>query len=151
MVHEGDGAGDPLPQVPYHLDSTCESAPQSKRQVISRGINPEKVWQANGKRLLPITFDNVKYTMQPIKINEQYFTCLIGNQVKFIVPPCYHSWTESYFDLQSDWSPDEYQMVYAAVDRLVANFYGDYKFKAHNHLKEHGPSRPYGKLSTEQW
>ncbi|KAL2534105.1 hypothetical protein Adt_07456 [Abeliophyllum distichum] len=74
--------------------------------------------------------------------------------VRFIVPPCYPSWTEvleeqrarlrniieSYFDLHGDHSPDEYRMVCAAVDRLAADRYRDYKIKAHNHLKRIDPA-----------
>ncbi|KAL2471174.1 Uncharacterized protein Adt_39310 [Abeliophyllum distichum] len=69
ILHGGDGAGDPPPQLPHRLNSTCEFAPSSKRQGISRGINLEKVWQTNGKRSLPIVFDYVEHTMQPIKNN----------------------------------------------------------------------------------
>ncbi|KAL2461223.1 hypothetical protein Adt_44643 [Abeliophyllum distichum] len=32
--------------------------------------------------------------MQPIENNAKYFTRLVGNQVRFTVPPCYRSWTE---------------------------------------------------------
>ncbi|KAL2525484.1 Uncharacterized protein Adt_10538 [Abeliophyllum distichum] len=120
-----------------------------KLQSISRVINLEKVWQANGKMSLPIAFDNVERTMQHIENNAKYFTRLVGNQVRFTVPPCYPLWTESYFDLQGDRSPDEYRAVCAAVDRLATNCYRDYKLKAHNHLKAHGPSRPYGEMSAE--
>ncbi|KAL2527271.1 hypothetical protein Adt_12325 [Abeliophyllum distichum] len=58
---------------------------------------------------------------------------------------------ECYFNLQGDRSPNEYRMVCAAVDRLAANRYHDYKLKVYNHLKAHGPSRPYDKISTEDW
>ncbi|KAL2526274.1 hypothetical protein Adt_11328 [Abeliophyllum distichum] len=50
-----------------------------------------------------------------------------------------------------DQSPDEYRAVYTAVDRLVADRYRDYKIKAHNHLKAHGPSRPYGEMYAKDW
>ncbi|KAL2466543.1 Uncharacterized protein Adt_42394 [Abeliophyllum distichum] len=103
--------------------------------------------------------------MQSIRNNAKYFTHLVGNQVKFTVPPCYPLWTEvteeqpawlrsiidSYFDLQDDRSSDEYQIVCAAVDCLAVDRYRDYKLKAHNHLKAHGPNRPYDKLSTKDW
>ncbi|KAL2542828.1 Uncharacterized protein Adt_03806 [Abeliophyllum distichum] len=113
---------------------------------------------------LSIAFDNVKRTMQPIENNAKYFTRLVGNQVRFIVPPYYPSWTEvpeeqrarlrsiieSYFNLHgesvarlSTWA------VIVAVDRLAANRYRDYKLKVHNHLKAHGPSRLYGEMSAE--
>ncbi|KAL2453059.1 hypothetical protein Adt_45796 [Abeliophyllum distichum] len=59
--------------------------------------------------------------------------------------------SSSYFDLQSDRSPDEYWTVYASVDRLVADHYRDYKLKAHNQLKAHGLSRPYGGMSAKDW
>ncbi|KAL2480517.1 hypothetical protein Adt_33483 [Abeliophyllum distichum] len=104
---------------------------------VSRGINLEKVWQANEKRLLSIVFDNVEQTMQLIENNTKYFTHLIRNQ--------------SYFDLQGNRSPDEYWAVCAVVDHLAADHYRDYKFKAHNHLKEHRLSRPYGEMSAEEW
>ncbi|KAL2480307.1 hypothetical protein Adt_33273 [Abeliophyllum distichum] len=58
---------------------------------------------------------------------------------------------ESYFDLQGDRSRNEYRAVCAAVDRLVADRYRDYEFKAHNHLKAHGPRRPYGEMSAMDW
>ncbi|KAL2527137.1 hypothetical protein Adt_12191 [Abeliophyllum distichum] len=70
------------------------SAPPPKRRDISRGINLEKVWQANGKMPLPIAFDNVEHTMLPIGNNAKYFTHLVENQVRFTVTPCYSSWTE---------------------------------------------------------
>ncbi|KAL2475010.1 Uncharacterized protein Adt_35746 [Abeliophyllum distichum] len=128
MSYGGDGAGDPLQQSPHRLESYCESG-------ISQGINLEKVWQANGKRLLPTAFDNVEHKIQLIENNVKYFMCLVGNQVRFTVPPCYPSWTEvpeeqrtrlhsiieSYFDLQGDRSPNEYRAVYTAIDRLAAD------------------------------
>ncbi|KAL2480235.1 Uncharacterized protein Adt_33201 [Abeliophyllum distichum] len=58
---------------------------------------------------------------------------------------------KSYFDLHGDRSPDEYRTVYAAIDRLAADCYRDCKLKAHNHLKAHGPSRPYGEMYLEDW
>ncbi|KAL2474821.1 hypothetical protein Adt_35557 [Abeliophyllum distichum] len=90
---------------------------------------------------------------------------LVENQVRFTVPPCYPSWTEvleeqwtwlhriikSYFDLQGDRSLDDYQVVRATIDRLATARYRDYKFRAHNHLKAYGPSRPYGNMSAEYW
>ncbi|KAL2466727.1 Uncharacterized protein Adt_42578 [Abeliophyllum distichum] len=157
MSHGGDGVGDP-PQHPSHrLASACESgnnfrsnSPPPKRRGISRGINLEIVWQANGKMPLPIVSKH-----NPIGSNAKYFTRLVGNQVRFIMPPCYPSWTEvpeeHYFNLQGDRSPDEYCVVFAAVDRLAADCYRDYKLKAHNHLKAHGPSRPFGEMSAEDW
>ncbi|KAL2462352.1 hypothetical protein Adt_45772 [Abeliophyllum distichum] len=42
-----------------------------------------KVWQANGKRPLPIAFD------QPIRNNAKYFTRVVGKQVRFTMLPCY--------------------------------------------------------------
>ncbi|KAL2471340.1 Uncharacterized protein Adt_39476 [Abeliophyllum distichum] len=90
MSHGGDGAGDPPQQPSHRLASTCESAPSLKRRGIFRGINLEMVWQANGKVPLPI----VERTMQPFRNNAKYFTRLVGNQVRFTVPPCYPSWTE---------------------------------------------------------
>ncbi|KAL2505868.1 hypothetical protein Adt_21489 [Abeliophyllum distichum] len=89
--------------------------------------------------------------MQSIENNAKYFTLLVGNHVRFTVLLYYPSWTESYFDLQGDWSPDEYLAVYAAINRLAANRYQDYKLNAYNHLKAHGPSRPYGEMSIEDW
>ncbi|KAL2474907.1 Uncharacterized protein Adt_35643 [Abeliophyllum distichum] len=83
--------------------------------------------------------------MQPIGNNLKYFTCLVGNEVRFTVPPCYPSWTEG------DWSSDEYRVVCAAVDHLVADRYRDYKLKAHNHLKLHGPSRSYDEIFAKDW
>ncbi|KAL2480741.1 Uncharacterized protein Adt_33707 [Abeliophyllum distichum] len=165
MYHGGDGAGYP-PHQPFHwLDVSWESAPPSKRWSISRGINLEKVWQANEKKPLPIMFDNVEHTMQPIENNVKYFTRLVGNQVRFTVLPCYPSWTEvpedqqvlvtsiieSYFDLQDDQSLDEYREACTAVDRVATDRYRDYKLKAHNHLKPHKSSRPYSKLSVKDW
>ncbi|KAL2491301.1 hypothetical protein Adt_26929 [Abeliophyllum distichum] len=96
--------------------------PPSKQRNISRGINLEKVGQANGKRPLPIVLDNVEQIMHLIENNTKYFMHLVGNQVMFIVLLCHPSWTkvleeqrarlhsiiESYFDLQDDRSPDEY-------------------------------------------
>ncbi|KAL2505159.1 hypothetical protein Adt_20780 [Abeliophyllum distichum] len=58
---------------------------------------------------------------------------------------------ESYFDLQGDQSFDNYWAVCAAIDRLAADRYRDYKLKAHNNLKEHKPSRSYDVLSAEEW
>ncbi|KAL2505299.1 hypothetical protein Adt_20920 [Abeliophyllum distichum] len=58
---------------------------------------------------------------------------------------------QSYFDLQGERSTDEYRTVYAVADCLAANCYRNYKLKAHNHLKEHGLSRPYGELSAKEW
>ncbi|KAL2485671.1 Uncharacterized protein Adt_30427 [Abeliophyllum distichum] len=114
--------------------------------VSLEALNLEKVWQVNRKKPLPIAFDNVEHTMQPIENNAKYFTRLIGNQVKFTMPPCYPSWTEvpeeQLARLQLLRLPDKYQAVCAAVDRLVADRYRDYKLKVHNYLKEHGPSRP---------
>ncbi|KAL2480525.1 Uncharacterized protein Adt_33491 [Abeliophyllum distichum] len=115
-------------------------SPPSKRRGISRDLNLEKAWQANGKMPLSIAFDNVEHTMQPLVNNMKYFTRLVGNQVRFTVPPCYPSWTDvpeelrawlcsiikSYFDIQGNRSPDEY-------------------------LKQHGPSRPYDELSAKDW
>ncbi|KAL2457012.1 Uncharacterized protein Adt_46514 [Abeliophyllum distichum] len=97
--------------------------------------------------------------MQSIRNNAKYFMRLVRNQVRFIVPPCYPYWTEVlevqraqlHSIIEDDRSPNEYQTVCAAVDRLTADCYRDYKLKAHNHLKEHGPSRLYGKLSVEEW
>ncbi|KAL2491265.1 Uncharacterized protein Adt_26893 [Abeliophyllum distichum] len=143
-----------------HLTGSLQPAslrPLPKRRGISRGINLEKVWQANGKMPLPIAFDNVERTMQPIGNNAKYFTTLVGNQVRFTVPPCYPSWTEVpeeqrarlHSIIEGDWSPDEYRAVCAAVDRLAADRYHDYKLKAHNHLKAHEPSRPYGEMSAK--
>ncbi|KAL2531514.1 hypothetical protein Adt_04865 [Abeliophyllum distichum] len=87
MLYGGGGARDPLQQPPHRLDSAfhiCSfSALPPKRRGISRGINLEKVWQANGK--MP---------MQPIENNAKYFTGLVENQVRFTMPPCYPSWTE---------------------------------------------------------
>ncbi|KAL2542966.1 hypothetical protein Adt_03944 [Abeliophyllum distichum] len=122
------------------LDSLCESASPSpsKRRGISLGIKLEKVWQANEKRPLSIAFDNIKHIMQSIRNNAKYFMRLVGNQV-------------SYFDIQDVRSPNEYQTACATVDRLTIDCYRDYKLKAHNHLKEHEPSRLYGKLSAEKW
>ncbi|KAL2542475.1 Uncharacterized protein Adt_03453 [Abeliophyllum distichum] len=134
MSHGGDGACDPLHQPSRTFHSSCEFVSPSKRLGISRGINLEKAWQANEKRPLSMAFDNIEQT---IKNNMKYFMRLIGNQ--------------SYFDLQNDWSPDKYHAFCAFVDFLAADRYRDYKFKAHNHLKEHGPSRPYGELSTKEW
>ncbi|KAL2471473.1 Uncharacterized protein Adt_04730 [Abeliophyllum distichum] len=149
MLHGGGGARDPLQQPPHRLDSALLPP---KRRGISRGINLEKVWQANGK--MP---------MQPIENNAKYFTGLVENQVRFTVPPCYPSWTEvpeeqrarlrsiieSYFDLHGNRSPDEYRAVCATVDRLATIRYRNYKLEEHNHLKAHGASRPYGEMSTE--
>ncbi|KAL2454993.1 Uncharacterized protein Adt_47509 [Abeliophyllum distichum] len=131
MSHECDGAWDLPQQPPHRLASAYESAPPPKRWGISRCINLEKVWQANRKRPL---------TMQLIRNNAKYFTRLVRNQMRFNMPPCYPSWTESYFDLQADRSPDQYRAVYAVVDRLAANRYRDYKLKEQNHLKAHGSS-----------
>ncbi|KAL2470898.1 hypothetical protein Adt_39034 [Abeliophyllum distichum] len=114
---------------------------------------------------LPIAFNNVECTIQPIRNNAKYFTRLVGNQVRFTVFLCYPSWTEvpeehrarlrsiieSYFDLQGDRSPDEYWAICAATDHLATNRYHSYKLKEHNHLKGHGPSRPYGEMSAEDW
>ncbi|KAL2491734.1 hypothetical protein Adt_27362 [Abeliophyllum distichum] len=86
--------------------------------------------------------------MQPIRNNAKYFTRLVGNQVRFTVPPFYSSWTEvpeeqraqlrsiieSYFDLQGDQLPNEYWAVYTTVDRMVADHYCDYKLKARTKL-----------------
>ncbi|KAL2485650.1 Uncharacterized protein Adt_30406 [Abeliophyllum distichum] len=58
---------------------------------------------------------------------------------------------ESYFNLQGDRSPNEYRAVYAAVDNLTVDRYRDYKLKAHNYLKAHGPNLPYNEMSTEDW
>ncbi|KAL2505330.1 hypothetical protein Adt_20951 [Abeliophyllum distichum] len=91
-------------------------------------------------------FNNVEHTMQPIGNNSTYFTHLVGNQVRFTMLPCYPSCIESYFDLQSDRSPDKYWAVCVAV---AADRYRDYKLKVHNHLNEHGPSHPYSELSVE--
>ncbi|KAL2526633.1 hypothetical protein Adt_11687 [Abeliophyllum distichum] len=101
MSHGGNGAEDPSQQPPHRLDSTYESALPSKRRGIFRGINLEKIWQANEKRPLP--------TIQSIENNVKYFTRLVGNQ--------------NYFDLQSDRLPDEYWAVCAAVDHLAADRY----------------------------
>ncbi|KAL2486180.1 Uncharacterized protein Adt_30936 [Abeliophyllum distichum] len=94
MSHRDAGARDPPQQPSHHLVSACKSAPPPKRRGNSRGINLEKVWQANGKMPLPIGFDIVECTMQPIKNNAKYFTRLVGNQVRFTVPMSYPSWTE---------------------------------------------------------
>ncbi|KAL2526038.1 Uncharacterized protein Adt_11092 [Abeliophyllum distichum] len=141
MSHGGDGAGDPPQQPSHRIASVCEcsnnirsNSPSPKRRGISRDINLEMVSQANGNMPLPICI------VQPIKNNAKYFTRLVGNQVRFIVPPCYPSWTED------NRSPNEYWAVCATVDR-----YRDYKLKAHNHLKAHGTSRPYGEMSVEDW
>ncbi|KAL2525437.1 Uncharacterized protein Adt_10491 [Abeliophyllum distichum] len=99
---------------------------------------------------LPIAFDNVECTMQPIGNNAKYFMRLVGNQVRFTVLPCYPLWTEVQEEqrlrlhriIEGDRSPDEYRAVCATVDRLAADRYRDYKLKVHNHLKAHGPSRP---------
>ncbi|KAL2497896.1 hypothetical protein Adt_23446 [Abeliophyllum distichum] len=144
MSHRGDGVEDPPQQPPHRLDSTCEFG------------------EIHHALVLPF-MENEERTMQPIWNNTKYFTCLVGNQVRFTTPSCYHSWTEvpeeqrarlrsiikSYFDPQGDQSLDEYWVVCAAVDRLVADRYHDYNLKAHNHLKAHGPSRPYGEMSVE--
>ncbi|KAL2465182.1 Uncharacterized protein Adt_41033 [Abeliophyllum distichum] len=71
-----------------------DGASPSKRHDISRGINLEKVWQANGKMPLFIAFDNIEQTMQSIENNAKYFTRLVENYVRFTVSPCYPSWTE---------------------------------------------------------
>ncbi|KAL2481276.1 Uncharacterized protein Adt_34242 [Abeliophyllum distichum] len=133
------------------LNRHASLRPRLSNGDISRVINLEKVWQANEKRPLLIAFDNIERTMQPIENNAKYFMHLVGNQVRFIVPICYPSWTESYFDLQGDRSPDEYRAVCGVVDHLAADRYRDYKLKAYNHLKAHGPSRPYGEMSAEDW
>ncbi|KAL2541606.1 Uncharacterized protein Adt_02584 [Abeliophyllum distichum] len=150
MSHRDDDAGDPPQEPPHRLELFCESG-----WGISQGINLENVWQANGKMPLPIAFDNVECIMQPIKNNVKYFMCLVGNQVRFTVPPCYPSWTEVPEEqrarLRSIIKSDEYRTVCAAVDRLAADCYQDYKLKAHNHLKAHGPSCPYDKMSSEDW
>ncbi|KAL2541610.1 Uncharacterized protein Adt_02588 [Abeliophyllum distichum] len=150
MSHRDDDAGDPPQEPPHRLELFCESG-----RGISQGINLENVWQANGKMPLPIAFDNVECIMQPIKNNVKYFMCLVGNQVRFTVPPCYPSWTEVPEEqrarLRSIIKSDEYRTVCAAVDRLAADCYQDYKLKAHNHLKAHGPSCPYDKMSSEDW
>ncbi|KAL2486146.1 hypothetical protein Adt_30902 [Abeliophyllum distichum] len=57
---------------------------------------------------------------------------------------------EIYFDFQDDQSLDEYQVVCAIVDRLTVDRYRDYKFKAHNHVKEHRPSCLYDELFFEE-
>ncbi|KAL2491517.1 Uncharacterized protein Adt_27145 [Abeliophyllum distichum] len=89
ISHKGDGAGDSPHQPPHWLDAFCESAPPSKRQSISQGINLENVWQANGNRPFPIAFDNVEHIIQPIRNNAKYITCLVGSQVRFTMTPCY--------------------------------------------------------------
>ncbi|KAL2471331.1 Uncharacterized protein Adt_39467 [Abeliophyllum distichum] len=144
MSHEGDCAGDPPQQPSHRLASTCESAPSPKRRGISRGINLEMVWQANGK---------------PFGNNAKYFTLLVGNQVRFTMPSCYPSWTEVPEEQRARATSmcraigllDEYRGVCAAVDRLAADRYSEYKLKVHNHLKAHAPSRPYGEMSAEDW
>ncbi|KAL2480379.1 Uncharacterized protein Adt_33345 [Abeliophyllum distichum] len=107
------------------LQPGCHYHPASSSKLwgISLGVNLEQVWQAKGKRPLPIAFDNIEHTMQPIINKVKYFTRLVGNKVKFTVPPCYPSWTKipeeqharlrsiikSYFDLQDDRSSNEYR------------------------------------------
>ncbi|KAL2474611.1 hypothetical protein Adt_35347 [Abeliophyllum distichum] len=58
--------------------------------------------------------------------------------------------SQSYFDLQGDQSFDGYQEVSITVDRLAADDYRDYKLKAYNQLKAHGPSHPYNALTSSQ-
>ncbi|KAL2486537.1 hypothetical protein Adt_31293 [Abeliophyllum distichum] len=61
----------------------------------------------------------------------------------------YVAWLRSI--IKGHQSPNEYRTVCAAVDHLAADRYRDYKLKVHNHFKEHRPSRPYSKLSAEDW
>ncbi|KAL2492613.1 Uncharacterized protein Adt_28241 [Abeliophyllum distichum] len=88
MSYGGDSVGEPPQQPPHRLDSVCKSAPPPKRRDIFRGINLEKVWQANGKMPLSIAL------MQMIGNNAKYFTRLVENQVRFTMSPCYPSWTK---------------------------------------------------------
>ncbi|KAL2532484.1 hypothetical protein Adt_05835 [Abeliophyllum distichum] len=60
-----------------------------------------------------------------------------GLRVWFTVPPCYPLWTEV---LEEQWT-----RLGGSVTRR------DYKLKAHKHLKEQRPSRPYSKLFVEDW
>ncbi|KAL2487217.1 Uncharacterized protein Adt_31973 [Abeliophyllum distichum] len=120
----------------------------SKQRDICRGINLENVWQMNEKRPLPVAFNNVEQTMQPVINNMKYFTRLVGNQVRFTIPSCYPSWTEvleeqrarlhsiieSYFYFQGNQSSNEYRTIYVAVDLLAVDRYRYYKLKAYNHL-----------------
>ncbi|KAL2525428.1 Uncharacterized protein Adt_10482 [Abeliophyllum distichum] len=98
-------------------------------------------------------------SIQSIGNNAKYFTHLVGNQVRFTVPPCYPSWTEVPVEqrarlrsiIEGDRSPHEYRAVCADVDCLAADRYRDYKLKAYNHLKAHEPSQPYGEMSVDDW
>ncbi|KAL2518242.1 hypothetical protein Adt_14489 [Abeliophyllum distichum] len=159
MSHGGDGAGDPSQQLSHRLALGLRS-PRQGDGVSLEASTLRWFGRLTGRcHFLSL----VECTMQPIRNTVKYFTCLVENQMRFTVHPCYPSWTEvseeqrarlrsiieSYFDLQGDRSPDEYREVCAAVDRLVTNRYRDYKLKAHNHLKAHGPSRPYGEMSAE--
>ncbi|KAL2486877.1 hypothetical protein Adt_31633 [Abeliophyllum distichum] len=154
ISHGGDGTGDPPHLLPYRLHSSYESVPLSKGRGISRGINLEKVWQANGKRPLSIT-----HTMQSIENNAKYFTRLVGT--KSGSPYCLTTLHGQRFQRRSGHSYvassratlifDKYRAVYITVDHPVADHYHDYKLKTHNHLKEHRLSRPYGELSVEEW
>ncbi|KAL2480043.1 hypothetical protein Adt_33009 [Abeliophyllum distichum] len=82
----------------------------------------------------------------------------LSSNAQFTVPPCYHSWTEVLEKqrarlrsiIEGDRSPNEYQVVCAAIDRLATDRYRDYKLKAHKHLKVHEPNR-YGEMSTKDW
>ncbi|KAL2512862.1 Uncharacterized protein Adt_18462 [Abeliophyllum distichum] len=157
MSHGGGGAGDPPHQSPRQLDSVCESEPPSTRG-ISRGLNLQKVWQANGKWPLSIAFDNVEHAMQPIENNAKYFTRLVENQVRFTISPCYPAWTEvpekQWARLRSviegNRSPDEYWAVCAAVDRLVDDRYQDYpSVQGSNSFS--ATCYDMGDLETPQW
>ncbi|KAL2526872.1 hypothetical protein Adt_11926 [Abeliophyllum distichum] len=104
------------------------------------------------KRPLPIAFDNVEYTMQPIRNNAKYFTLLVGNQVRFTVLPFLPFMDRvatSIFKMIG--CPTKYQAVCAAVDYLAVDCYRDYKLKTRNHLKAHRPSRPYDEMSADDW
>ncbi|KAL2461396.1 Uncharacterized protein Adt_44816 [Abeliophyllum distichum] len=81
--------------------------------------------------------------MQQIENNAKYFTDLVKNQVRFTVPFCYLSWIEVLEEQRSQ--------LHIIIEIAWSQRYRNYKLKAHNHLKEHEPSHPYGELSIEKW
>ncbi|KAL2505582.1 hypothetical protein Adt_21203 [Abeliophyllum distichum] len=91
MSHGDDGAGDPPHQPPRRFDSSYKFTPPSKRYGISRGINLEKVWQANEKKHFPScsTMSNIQCSRSRItrSILRTWFSTKLGSSCPLATLP----------------------------------------------------------------
>ena len=72
----------------------CSTCRKKKKVYLKRPKFVKKIWEANGKRPLPIMFNMVEQTLHPIGENAKLFSRCVGNEIKFFVPLYYHTWMD---------------------------------------------------------